>query len=66
MKGLTADVICLACTILVFIGYRICVLRENKRRDALEVAGDHDGGFEDDDGVTERTDRQDRSLRYVG
>lgn len=65
MKGLTADIICLACTILVFIGYRICVVRENRRRDALEASGDN-GGSDASEGVVDKTDRQDMTLRYVG
>lgn len=61
MRGLTADVICLACTIVVFIGYRILVLVENRRRDALEVSG----GSDVDAGGFDKTDRQDKALRYV-
>lgn len=64
MKGLTADMICLSCIILVFIGYRLCVLWENKRRDAMDMASD--GGYDANEGVTDKTDRQDRTLRYIG
>lgn len=64
-KGLMADVICLGCTILVFVGYRICVVRENSRRDASEIAGDNGTGGTDA-GVAEKTDRQDSTLRYIG
>lgn len=64
MKGLTADVICLACTIVVFIGYRVLVLVENKRRDALEASGENVGSDVDAGGM-DKTDRQDRALRYV-
>lgn len=62
-KGLTADVICLSCMMLVFLGYRIFVLRENKRRDnslARAESTEPEGGA-----VTDMTDRQDLSLRYV-
>lgn len=62
IKGLTADMICLACIILVFIGYRFLVLWENKRRNAL---GDDDGYVEGDNSGVEKTDRQDKTLRYV-
>lgn len=61
-KGLTADVICLSCIIIVFLVYRIFVLRENKRRDALEGSPSTDFGGH---GVADKTDRQDMALRYV-
>lgn len=61
-KGLTADVICLSCIIVVFLVYRIFVLRENKRRDALE---DSLSAESERDGIADKTDRQDVALRYV-
>lgn len=63
-KGLTADVICLSCIIVVFLVYRVFVLRENKRRAQMEASGDSTG-FESD-GIIDMTDRQDMKLRYVG
>lgn len=61
-KGLTADVICLSCIIVVFIVYRIFVLRENKRRDVLEGSQSSES---ESQGISDKTDRQDMALRYV-
>lgn len=62
-KGLTADVICLSCIIVVFLAYRVFVLRENKRRDDLGSTGAPPGNERCD--VSDMTDRQDMELRYI-
>lgn len=64
VHGLTADIICLSCIILVFIGYRLCVLRENKRRDAAESTQGLESNLPN--ATPEKTDREDVTLRYIG
>jgi ACS family allantoate permease-like MFS transporter len=59
-KGITADIICFVLIILAFILYRFLTLRENRRRDALEVTSEltvHE--------KIDMTDRDDVSFRYV-
>lgn len=61
IKGITADIVCFGCVIVLFVAYRFLAVRENNRRDALEASGQQQG----DGAVPDCTDREDMSFRYV-